>query len=508
MADPPVVPQVSPPLSRVDLLVGALLVLAAAGLADRSRMVDPDLFMNLFSARDIFTAGGLPGVDTHSFARDALPWTDYEWLARIIQLSVYEARGGPGLVLLRASQAGIAAAGLFLAARRGGASTAAAAVALLVCWPAVAHFMLLRARAFSFVMLVLVIVAVVEHRRGSRFAAWALVPLMLVWVNMHGAWLLGLGVGVLALVDAVQPWSRARQGRGRLAVALALAVGTTFVHPAGGGLLEAVLRTVTGTAGQSISEWQPLWEHPLRSTITYVALIPLACAVGIWRLTRRDLLWSLLCFGMVYETVMHVRFGALLGLCLVVPLAAALDTGLRRLPRRGALVAAAALPGLVAVVTLGVSGHRDLHMRMAPYWTPVAAVRFMEANGVAGRVMGEFDWGSYLIWEIPDVQVFIDGRWDTVYPPQVDEEWVTFSRFQTGWAGVLANSGATAVLLRRERGADPHITALPGWHAVYSDDVSDLYLRECPANAPFGRRLTHGEVVVPPPVTDADLILR
>ena len=104
MADPPVVPQVSPPLSRVDLLVGALLVLAAAGLADRSRMVDPDLFMNLFSARDIFTAGGLPGVDTHSFARDALPWTDYEWLARIIQLSVYEARGGPGLVLLRASQ--------------------------------------------------------------------------------------------------------------------------------------------------------------------------------------------------------------------------------------------------------------------------------------------------------------------------------------------------------------------------------------------------------------------
>jgi len=499
---------VNAPLSRIDLAVGALLVLAAAALADRSRMVDPDLFMNLFSARDILAAGGLPGVDTHSFAREALPWTDYEWLARVIQLAVYEAGGGPGLVLLRAGQAGIAAAALFLAARRAGASTAAASVALLVCWPAVAHFMLLRARAFSFVMLVLVILAVVEHRRGNRFAAWALVPLMLIWVNMHGAWLLGLGVGVLALIDAFQPWSSAKQGRGRLALALVLAVGTTFVHPAGGGLLEAVFRTVTGTAGQSISEWQPLWEHPLRSTITYVALIPLALAVGIWRGVRRDLLWSLLCFAMIYETVVHVRFGALLGLCLVVPLAVALDLGLRRVPRRGAIAAAAALPGLVAVVTLAASGHRDLHMRMAPYWTPVAAVRFMEANDVAGRVMAEFDWGSYLIWEVPGVQVFIDGRWDTVYPPEVDGEWIHFSRFQPGWEAVLAGSGATAVLLRRERGADPHITALPGWHAVYSDDVADLYLRECPANAPFGRRLASGEVAVPPPVTDADLILR
>ena len=65
----------------LDLLLGALACVAAVALADRSRFVDPDLFMNLFAARDIILVGGLPGVDTHSFARELLPWIDYEWLA-------------------------------------------------------------------------------------------------------------------------------------------------------------------------------------------------------------------------------------------------------------------------------------------------------------------------------------------------------------------------------------------------------------------------------------------
>ena len=507
MADP----TVPAPLIRdrwPDGLVASLAVLVAMVLADHSRMVDPDLFMNLFSARDILAAGGLPGVDSHSFAREALAWTDYEWVARITQYGVYQVGGGDGLVLMRSGQALLAAGAVLLAARRAGASMPAAAVALMVAWPAVAHFLLLRARAFSFVMLALLLLVVVEHRRGSRFAAWAIPPLMLVWANMHGAWLLGVGVLGLALIDSLTPWTACRGSRVRLAVALVLGSALTFVHPAGGGLLEAVVRTVTGTAGATITEWQPLWEHPLRATITYAALLPVALVVAGWRLIgRRDLLWSGLLVVMIYETVQHVRFGALLGLSLVVPLAALLDRLVRRQPLAWRAATVVLLVALAVALPIR-NGHRNLHMRMDPWWTPVAAVSFMQDNGIAGDVLAEFDWGAYLIWQHPDARVFIDGRWDTVYPPEVNDEWTTFALFRDGWQEVLNGSGATAVLLRAPRGAEEPLSTVPGWYPVYSDDVSALFLRDCEANRPFLVRLSQGRIVAPRPVTEDDLVLR
>jgi hypothetical protein len=509
VADPPVQPPLSgAPAGRLDVLVAALAVLVAMLLADHSRMVDPDLFMNLFSARDILAVGGLPGVDSHSFAREALEWTDYEWLARVIQYGVYLGGGGDGLVVMRFGQALIAAGAVLLAARRAGVCAPAAAVALMVAWPAVAHFLLLRARAFSFVMLALLLLVVVEHRRGSRFAAWAIPPLMLVWANMHGAWLLGVGLVVMALIDASTPWTACRGSKARLAVALGLGAALTFVHPAGGGLLEAVLRTVTGTASATITEWQPIWQHSLRATITYAALLPVAAGVVLWRLVgRRDLLWSGLLLVMIWETIQHVRFGALLGLCLVVPLALLLDPICRRQP----LAWRAAT--LVLLVALAVAlpirhGHRNLHIRMDPWWTPVAAVSFMQDNRIAGDVLAEFDWGAYLIWQHPEARVFIDGRWDTVYPPEVNDEWTTFALFREGWQGVLEGSGATAVLLRAPRAAEAPLSTVTGWYPVYSDEVSELFLRDCELNRPFLLRLSRGEIVPPRPVTERDLVLR
>ena len=520
MADPPAQPELRQPgpggsqFSTVDWLLVALTTLAAVLLVDRFRFVDPDLFMNLFSARDIVAAGGLPGVDAHSFAREGLPWVDYEWLARVIQYGIFGAGGGTGLVLMRLVQALLVVAALVLAARRAGAALPSVAVALLLCWPAVAHFFLLRARVFSFVMLALLLLLAVLYRRGGRWPGWLMPPLLLVWANLHGAYLLGLVIIGLVVVDRVLAQRRAgrdiRLGQGALIWFASAAV--TFVHPAGGGIIGAVARTLTGTAGTSVSEWQPIWEHPLSATASYLLLLPLAVVVGVWwAVRRRELLWPVLLAGMAVETVLHVRFGALLGLALVVPCARLLTDALERIPENGRRWAAPSVAAAVAVLCLVFGwayGHRDLKLRMDPSWTPLAAVRFIQDNGLQGDVLAEFDWSAYLIWEMPDSRVFIDGRWDTVYPPEVDQEWTRFARFEDGWQEVLRSSGATAVLLRVGRNADSTILTLPEWGKVYSDPYAVVYVRACQENAAFMSRLAAGQVTAPAPISAEDLVLR
>ncbi len=521
MADPPAQPDVrrsgtSGAWGAVDWLLVVLTTVAAVLLVDRYRFVDPDLFMNLFSARDIVAAGGLPGVDTHSFAREQLPWVDYEWLARVIQYGIYRTAGGVGLVLMRLVQALLVVGALVVAARRIGAAMPAVGVAVLMCWPALAHFFLLRARAFSFVMMALLLLLAVFYRRGQRWPGWLMPPLMLVWANLHGAYLLGVVIIGLVVVDRVlADW---RAGRGarpailRGGVVLAASAAVTFLHPAGGGIIGAVARTMTGTAGTSVSEWQPIWEHPFSATASYLLLLPLAVVVGaLWAVRHRELLWPLLLAGMALETVLHVRFGALLGLALVVPCARLLSDGLDRIPARGRRWVGPALAAGMAVLCLvfvWVNGHRDLKLRMDPAWTPLAAVRFIQDNDLQGDVLAEFDWSAYLIWAMPESRVFIDGRWDTVYPPEVDEEWTRFARFEEGWPEVLRGSGATAVLLRAGRPADSHILTLPEWGKVYSDPYAVVYVRACEENGAFMARLAAGQVTAPAPITEEDLVLR
>ena len=69
---------------------------------------------------------------------------------------------------------------------------------------------------------------------------------------------------------------------------------------------------------------------------------------------------------------------------------------------------------------------------------PSAALAFMNAHGLHGNVLSEFGWGEYLIWHTaPEDKVFIDGRYDTVYPFKVIRDYLEFYFDQPGASAVL-----------------------------------------------------------------------
>ena len=69
---------------------------------------------------------------------------------------------------------------------------------------------------------------------------------------------------------------------------------------------------------------------------------------------------------------------------------------------------------------------------------PSAALAFMDAHGLHGNVLDDFGWGEYLIWHAaPADKVFIDGRYDTVYPLKVILDYLDFYFDQPGAGAVL-----------------------------------------------------------------------
>lgn len=116
---------------------------------------------------------------------------------------------------------------------------------------------------------------------------------------------------------------------------------------------------------------------------------------------------------------------------------------------------------------------------------PSAALAFMNAHGLHGNVLNEFGWGEYLIWHAaPADKVFIDGRYDTVYPFEVIRDYLEFYFEEPDAGAVLDSYPHDFVLIGLQAPARRLMERRPDWKLLYRDNVALLYAR---ASAPAAR---------------------
>jgi len=123
---------------------------------------------------------------------------------------------------------------------------------------------------------------------------------------------------------------------------------------------------------------------------------------------------------------------------------------------------------------------------------PAGAVAFMDRHGLKGNILCNFDWGEYLIWHSwPGSRVFMDGRYDTVYPAGVIRDYMNFFFDLPGGQQVLAAYPHDFVLMPPKSGAARAAARHPDWRLVYHDQVSALFTRkESPAARLVGVPIT------------------
>jgi len=103
---------------------------------------------------------------------------------------------------------------------------------------------------------------------------------------------------------------------------------------------------------------------------------------------------------------------------------------------------------------------------------PEAAVSWISRNKPQGQMFNSYNWGGYLIWDLQDYPVFIDGRADLYGDEIIGEWWQIVSASDEGFA-LIDQRDINFVLL--EPGT-PIVDALAeqGWSVLYQDDLSSL----------------------------------
>src|ERR1041384_5156511 len=170
--------------------VGVYVMFVMAG---NHLLIDPDTMWQITIGRWILDHGAVPTVDVYSFTMRGQPWISTQWLAQTAYAVAYTLAGWTGPVVL--ASICIAATYALLArylARHLSETTAlvlvAAALALTV------PHLLARPHVLALPVMMAWVGGLVGAADRRSAPSFRLLPLMALWANLHGGFVLGLAL--------------------------------------------------------------------------------------------------------------------------------------------------------------------------------------------------------------------------------------------------------------------------------------------------------------------------
>lgn len=452
---------------------------------------DADFFWH-FRTGELIATTGLFGTDPFSFTWNGRPWVLHEWLSQLAIYQLVDAFGYLGAVAVFAILPGLAYAILAFGLARTGARPSAVIAGTALSALVMVPYLTIRPQVVSWVFFAVLVVALLLVRPLQ--APWLLLagPFFALWANLHGLWVVALGVvGVYVILTLLgrTPMAAARWW---VVGAMAAAVASSAITPAGiEGMLYPLRYVEAGDWGlANIVEWQsPDFHDPAHlPLLTFIVAL-----VGVGRRNVPAWMTAFAILGVVLAllALRNAPVAAIIGLpALVTGLSATLDesrprsivrsrrtaTGRRLLELATGTVVLVA--GLVLFVprdpAAAVQATMEEHL-------PVQSTALLQSVRPDARVVAEYGWAGYIIGTLfpSGGSVMIDGRND-MYPQAILEEYEAIRDADPGWEALADQYGVDALLFPPERaiGKGPAVGA--GWCEAHRDENEVLYLRSCP----------------------------
>lgn len=489
---------------------------------------DYDFWWHIATGRYIATEGHLPQSDPFSYTsvmeenknifpeRENLFLKQY-WLAQVIFYFIFSLFGASGMVITRSLLLLLIVLIVFWRLHRDGVKFYINFAITFLMYMLSLNALGERPVLFSMLFTALVIFLLEDFKERKGRWLFLLVPLMLVWANMHGAFVLGIIIISLYLLSEALKLGLRRSELTQQDAAVfftvsVLAILISYINPCGWDAFSMSLNPKYEIFQRGIQEYMSPWviykEKVGTLDYNYVALAALFPIVVIVRNRKIDLAHFLVLLGFLAMSAKASRFVSFYGIVSsmllgkeIGPLVAGFiekrfSAGMYQKIQAGFALTAIVSSGLFVV---GMAGSGKPRLDMARQWSvPEKAVDFIEKNNLQGNMFNDFGYGGYLAWRLFPRKTFIDTR--TLNLNVINEyEWVTAavdkvrgirtSNEKTPlWEGILNHYKISYMFLSITDiygGLNPVILDLAlseKWVPVYIDKMSIIFVKDMPAN--------------------------
>lgn len=393
-------------LNLILLLAFTLVVPFVLGSTDRI-FGDGDVSWHVAAGQWMIAHGRVPLTDPFSFSAAGKSWVAHEWLSEVVMGGAYNLAGFTALSVLVIA----ALAGLMLVVGRELTRwlrpmwTAAILIAVVVT---LIPFLFARPMLLAWPILAFWTVQLMHARERGRAPPLWLALVMLLWVNMHASFALGLLlIGAFALEALVEEADKRRVVIGWGTFGL-LCVLTCLLNPNGVAGFLVPISAFTSSTVNLVQEFRPT-DMSFTPGFEFALLVLLAICLG--RGAKVPFVRLLVLLALLHLAFQHMRHQALF--IIVAALLIARPLGEREPEHHGkAEPNRRRIFGFAAVGLILLLGVRLAQPLAPPDSTvnPVSALASIPAGLRDQPVLNSYSVGGPLI--LHGIKVFIDGRTD------------------------------------------------------------------------------------------------
>lgn len=514
--------------SSADLIFIAFLGLLAFTSLSMRLLSDAGIGWHIRCGQLILATHTVPRIDPFSSTMHGQPWFAWEWLFDII-VGWLERVGGLNAVVLFAALiiATVYACTFRLLLRRGTSLLLALILTLLAASAAMIHFQA-RPHVLSW-LLTLAWFYILEssddqpdQRQSSTRARllWFLPLLMLIWVNVHGGFLIGFVLLAIYWLDSA--WKYLRPGADRfedilrtiqaghrfrsLSLIGLISAAVTLVNPYGFKLHIHIYRYLSNRfLMDHIDEFQsPNFHYAAQKC--FAALLLLAIVALAAKCHKAGLSHILVVMFAVSSGLYASRNIPVASLLLVLMIGPWLSGAIENYTATRAIRGGSQLAGQssanffqrMQAVEFSLRGHlwplaavilsfwiavhggafgssQLMNAQFDPQRFPVSAVSALEKCVRRGPLLAPDYWGGYLIYRFyPKAEVVVDDRHD-LYGEQFLKSYLKMIHAEAGWQDFLEQHPAQYILVPKGSALESVLLENRRWDSVYSDRTTSIF---------------------------------
>ena len=456
-------------IERITVALFGLVVPAIVG-SSLTIFNDGDVRWHIAAGQWMLDHRAIPHVDPFSFTFAGQPWMAFEWGSELIYALAHRICGFAGVAaVVTALLIGLHMLVVAEARRWAGPRGIAATIILLdvILIP----MTLARPHLFGWVLLALWLRLLIRAREQSRAPPLIAATLMILWVNLHGSFAIGLALAAVFALDAcIEARWRWPVIRAWLVFGIASALCAMlnpnwiegFLHP---------LRIAQMTTLPMVVEWRP--SELGRTPFFFVALAATILLMAWRRVKLRPVMGALL-VALLALALLQMRHQAMVAIVAAMLLPKAMGHSARpplfehRYRLKVILGAGAALLALLlfrAVTPLDPSENEA---------NPKSALAALPAGLRSAPLLNGYSFGGPLI--LAGIRPYIDGRQDMYgdaffadYQRILDGDRAAFDRavtkYRLQWTMLPPKDGK---LIRR-------LDSDPAWQRIYADRVAVIH---------------------------------
>lgn len=447
---------------------------------------------------------GLPTTNRFAWTLPSdQPYVYQSWLGELLFFRLYQLGDHPLVIAVARNLMGTLAYTLVAieAQRRSGSWRLAAVVTLVAGLMAINTFTT-RPQNWSWLPFMLVFSLLSRYSDRQLAPRWLLLlPLiMALWVNLHGAFIMGLLLaGAFCVGESLrtmrrEPNALTRRELSPLYLSLVAMSLALLLNPLGFGVIGYLRTLLTDQSSQQlISEWQSPSPRDIAGAVFYLGVLLVIVAFAFAR-QRPTITTVILVCGLAWQAFIGIRYVVWFGMVAMPIVAQALGPGpapIRPRPRSSApnqLLAA-----LLILLVLLAQPWPGLNLPWPPAYreqfhpdqpgpllfsaaTPFGAVEHLQSTPCTGRLFNEMGYGSYTAWALyPQTQHFIDPRVE-LFPFTLWRDYLDLSRGRE-LERLIPAYELRCILLDREiqPGLAAALPQLAGWNLSYRDERSEVW---------------------------------